>query len=52
MHSHPFRRLHGEFHIRGPVPFADVHRAAGVELVYVDKRMGKGRGSCALDGYF
>jgi hypothetical protein len=27
--------LHGEFNIRGPVPFADAHRAASVELVYV-----------------
>jgi hypothetical protein len=27
----------GEYHVRGPVPFADVHRAASVELVYVDK---------------
>jgi hypothetical protein len=36
-HSHSFRGLNGEYHIRGPVPFADAHRAASVELVCVDK---------------
>jgi hypothetical protein len=35
--SQSFRRLNGECHVRGPVSFADVHRAASVELVCVDK---------------